>query len=73
MSILSQGEQLLGKVLKFSPMWGIGLPQTSLSTDKTDKAVKNLNVLLHRSIHDGTLTDLNMVDQLINNSPVQYI
>ena len=68
-----EGEQLLGKVLKFFPLWEIGLPYTSFSTDKTDKAVKNLNVLLHRSIHDGTLTNLNMVDQLINNRPVQYI
>ena len=40
----------MGKDLKYSRMREIILPYTSFLTNKTDKAVKNLNALLHYTI-----------------------
>lgn len=40
------------------------------SHDQTNKPIEHFNVLVALTVYNGTLTNLNMVDQFINGGPV---
>ena len=51
----------------FSPKFRQGY---IFSHNQTNKPIEHLNILVALTVYNGTLTDLNMVNQFVNDGPV---